>query len=170
MKQIVKKLAIEDIDSLSTRTKSILHREGIYTLQEFIDFIDEHGLHYMSSARNVGPKSIKEICNLYKQYSDVTLIFSIDTLSNTTKHILENAGITTLPALIDFCEKYGVNALTKFRFSGPKSIDEVRTVLSSDMAKQLTEQKEIQYLKSEMKKHKLAIVQIKAKLATLQRQ
>ena len=51
-------LSFDDIEGLSVRALNAMHRAGLFTINELIDFLSEHTL---SEIRNVGAKTISEL-------------------------------------------------------------------------------------------------------------
>lgn len=59
-------LSFDDIEGLSVRALNAMHRAGLFTINELIDFLSEHTL---SEIRNVGAKTISELEDLVEQYN-----------------------------------------------------------------------------------------------------
>lgn len=72
--------SIEMIDSFSTRSKNVLHRNNIFTVRELMTFLETERI---EDIRNAGAKTTEEIYTFVKQYKEGTV-----TIPETTEEIL----------------------------------------------------------------------------------
>lgn len=167
MVQDLKTLFVANIENLSGHTKNFLKDHKIFSVQELIDFFNKYGYSTIQHFGNAGQKTAQEIYDVFVKYSNLTPIYSIENFSGTTKNGLELAGITTVQALIDYCNKYGVNELKKLKGLGQKAVNETKALLSSELAEQLSSDIKIKQLESSISEYKLAIVHMENELTEL---
>lgn len=174
MTQDLKTMYIKEVDTLSTHTKNCLLNAGIVTVQGLVDFYKKRGTRESRSLQDAGETTYREIYDFISEYELNTgislraadLIVDIPTFSTRTLNVLRCLDIYTVPELLDYVDKYGIDKIRQARTAGNKTIQEIRDFLSSYGA---PEEQQIKKLKSKISKYELAIAQLKTELAGLEK-